>query len=63
MKKIEKIKSVLFGGSLILLSNLISQNDWGFTLVTAIIFIVGAFILPPLITFMSDSKKDNYYKE
>lgn len=62
MKNTNKIKPILYWGASILLANLIHQDDWGFTFQTAIAFVFGAFILPPLITFMSDKKKDNHYK-
>lgn len=62
MKHLNKIRSILYGAASILLANVIRQDDWGFTFYVAIIFIIGALILPPLITFMSDKKKDRYYE-
>lgn len=62
MKNSNKIIPILYGVAFIILPNLIRQDDWGFTLFTAIIFVIGALALPPLITFMSNNKKDNYYK-
>ena len=62
MKNSKKIISILYGVAFIVLPNLIRQDDWAFTLFTALIFVIGAFAIPPLITFMSNNKKDNYYK-
>ena len=36
MKDTNKIKAILYGGATILLANLIQQDDWFFTLYTAI---------------------------
>lgn len=62
MNYLNNIRSILFGGATILLANLFHQDDWGFTLFIAIVFVVGGLTLPPLIRFMSDGKKDTYYK-
>lgn len=62
MKNWNKIRSILYGGAAILIANLIHQDDWGFTLYVAIAFVIGGLTLPSLITFMSDNKKDTYYK-
>lgn len=62
MKYFNKIKPILYGVASMLFVSLIRQDDWRFTLSTVIAFVVGAFVLPPLITFMSDNKKDTYLK-
>lgn len=62
MKKSEKFIPILYGVAFIILPNLIRRDDWGVTLFTALIFVIGAFALPPLFTFMSNDKKDKYYK-
>lgn len=62
MKHLNKIRPILYGAAGISLANVIRQDDWDFTFYVAIIFIIGALILPPLITFMSDQKKDTYYE-
>lgn len=62
MKKSKEIISIFYGAAFIILPNLIRQDDWGFTLFTTLIFVIGAFALPSLFTFMSNDKKDKYYK-
>lgn len=62
MKYLNKIQPVLFGGATILLANLFHQDDWGFILSLAIIFVIGGLTLPSLIRFMSDNKKDTFCK-
>lgn len=57
MKNLNKMKPILYGVANMIFISLIRQDDWGFTLSTVIAFIVGAFIFPPLITFMSDEKR------
>lgn len=60
MKYYNQFKPVLYGGATILVANLIYQEDWSFTLLTAVAFAIGALIVPPVITFMSDYKKDSH---
>lgn len=62
MKNSTKIQPILYGVANMIMVSLIRQDDWGFTLSTVLAFVVGAFIFPPLITFMSDNKKDSYYE-
>lgn len=57
-----KIKPILSGVASMIVVSLIHQDDWDFTLSIVIAFVAGVFILPPLITLMSDNKKDTYYK-
>jgi hypothetical protein len=58
----DNTKFILYGGAIILITNLIIQDDWDITLFSAIIFVLGGLILPPLFRFMSNIKKDNRYK-
>lgn len=60
MKNTDKITSILYGVVSMLFISFIRQDGWRFTFSTVVAFVVGAFVLPPLITFMSDDKKDNY---
>lgn len=62
MKIFNKIKPLLYGGAIIILANLMLENDWGLTLFSVIAFVIGGLLLPKLITFMSDNKKDSDYK-
>lgn len=63
MKISDRTKSILFNGFMILVLNLVVfQREWEPILLGVTIFIVGALILPYLITFMSDEKIDNRYK-
>ena len=62
MKNINKIEPLLYGLVFLLLTSRNRQDDWRFTLSTAVIFLIGALTLPTLIRFMSDQKKDSHYK-
>lgn len=62
MKRFNKVRPLLYGGAIIILANLMIQDDWGLTLFSAIAFVIGGLILPRIITFMSDNKKDSDYK-
>lgn len=54
MKFFNKYKNVLSVAAGMVIGNIISQEDWGLAIGTAVLFVVLAIILPPLITFMSD---------
>ncbi len=62
MKISKKIKPILYSVGNMILVSFIRQDDLGFTFSTVLAFIVGTFVFPPLFTFMSDQKKDTYYK-
>ena len=54
MKFFNKYKTVVSVAVGMVIGNIIFQEDWGLVIGTAILFVVLAIILPPLITFMSD---------
>lgn len=62
MKNLSKIKSLLYGAATIILWNLIIQDDWEAALLAAGILLVGGIIIEPLVTFMTNNKKNQYYK-
>lgn len=63
MKISDRTKSILFNGFMVLVLNIVFfQREWEPILLGVTIFIVGALILPYLITFMSGEKIDNRYK-
>lgn len=61
MKKLSKLKSLLYGTGTILIGNLIVRDDWEPVLIAAGIFLIGGFIIKPLVTFMTNNKKNEYY--
>lgn len=62
MKNSRGIKDHLLSVLVVLALNLVFQRDWGPILFGVTVYIVGASILPYLITFMSNDKQDNRYK-
>lgn len=61
MKKLSKLKSLLYGTGTILIGNLIVRDDWEPVLIAAGIFLIGGFIVKPLMNFMTNNKKNEYY--
>lgn len=62
MKNINKIEPILYGLAFLLFISRNRQDDWRFTLSTAVVFLVGSLTLPALIRFMTNQKQDTHYK-
>ena len=58
MKLSKKISGGLYAAIILIIGNLIVQDDWSIVLFVAGVFVIGGIIWRPLITFMSDEKKD-----